>query len=130
LLWSGGFSQVHWLDFWAALVVSLVAASMSTSLLGLVSARFRDVPMIVSSTMQISFFMTPVFWKAEQLSERSRQILYYNPLAAFLDVLRAPLIGSHASAQSWEMVCICLLTLTVLFVVGFVLARRRIAYWV
>jgi len=51
-------------------------------------------------------------------------------LAAFLDVLRAPMLGQQAAAHSWWLVCVCLVALMVFFVAGFVVARRRIAYWV
>ena len=36
-------------------------------LLGLVSTRFRDVPPIVGSFLQVLFFMTPIIWPAEML---------------------------------------------------------------
>jgi lipopolysaccharide transport system permease protein len=130
LWWAEALGQVQWLSWFAGLGVTLLVASMVTGLMGLVSARFRDVPMIVASTMQIAFFITPVMWQPAQLTARAQQLVNWNPLAAFLDVLRAPLLGQQATAQSWWMVCFCLATLMVLFVAGFVVARRRIAYWV
>jgi lipopolysaccharide transport system permease protein len=121
---------VQWLSLLAGLGVTVLAVSMVTGLMGLVSARFRDVPMIVTSTMQIAFFITPVMWQPTQLTARAQQLVNWNPLAAFLDVLRAPMLGQQAAAHSWWMVCVCLVALMVLFVTGFVVARRRIAYWV
>src|SRR5260370_37639162 len=38
-------------------------------LLGLISARFRDVPPIVASFLQVLFFVTPVFWPVEMLGD-------------------------------------------------------------
>ena len=34
-------------------------------LLGMISARFRDVPPIVASIVQVVFFITPIFWPAD-----------------------------------------------------------------
>src|SRR5438132_1419313 len=61
-------------------------------LLGLVSTRFRDVPPIVASFLQVLFFMTPIIWPAEMLG-RWQAFATYNPLFAAIDVVRAPLLG-------------------------------------
>ncbi|HYN78323.1 MAG TPA: ABC transporter permease, partial [Lamprocystis sp. (in: g-proteobacteria)] len=36
-------------------------------LFGLLSARFRDIPLIVGSVLQVVFFLTPVIWRADML---------------------------------------------------------------
>jgi len=38
-------------------------------LLGLISARFRDLLMIVGSIVQVMFFMAPIFWQMDMLPE-------------------------------------------------------------
>ncbi len=98
-------------------------------LLGLISARFRDVPPIVASFLQILFFVTPIFWPIEMLGDW-QAIATLNPLFAAIDVVRAPLLGAATSANSW----IVLLTMTVLgcgvsFAV-FARFRTRIVYWI
>jgi lipopolysaccharide transport system permease protein len=130
LLWAGALGQVRWMALSVGLMVTLLCASMVTALLGLVSARFRDVPMMVTSVTQLAFFITPVMWQPTQLTERAQQLVTFNPLAAFLDVLRAPLLGVDARASSWSMIGVILVIMSALFVSGFVVARRRIAYWI
>jgi ABC-type polysaccharide/polyol phosphate export permease len=98
-------------------------------LLGLVSTRFRDVPPIVASFLQVLFFMTPIIWPVELLGHL-QAIATYNPLFAMVDVLRAPLLGVPTGETSW----IILISMTVLgcaitFVV-FARFRSRIAYWI
>ena len=66
-------------------------------LLGLASARFRDVPPIVDSILRILFFITPVIWMPEFLPERIA-LLDWNPFFHFLEVVRAPLLGSTTGA--------------------------------
>ena len=39
-------------------------------MLGPLSARFRDVPPIMVSIMQLAFFLTPMFWRSEQMRGR------------------------------------------------------------
>jgi ABC-2 type transport system permease protein/lipopolysaccharide transport system permease protein len=98
-------------------------------LLGLVSTRFRDVPPIVGSFLQVLFFMTPIIWPAEMLG-RWQAFATYNPLFAAIDVVRAPLLGVPTAETSW----IILLVVTILGCgVTFALFARfrsRIAYWI
>ena len=50
------------------ILVTLNVALGSISI-GMASARFRDIPQLVGSVIQIAFFMTPVMWKPELLGE-------------------------------------------------------------
>ncbi len=98
-------------------------------LLGLISARFRDVQPIVASFLQVVFFVTPIFWSVEMLGNW-QMIATLNPLFAVIDVVRAPLLGAAPAENSW----IVLLIMTVLgcsasFAV-FARFRTRIAYWI
>ena len=98
-------------------------------LLGLISARFRDVPPIVASFLQVLFFVTPIFWPVELLGDW-QAIATLNPLFAAIDVVRAPLLGTATAANSW-------LVLLLMTVIGcgvtfamFARFRTRIAYWI
>jgi homopolymeric O-antigen transport system permease protein len=98
-------------------------------LLGMISARFRDVPPIVSSIVQVLFFMTPVMWPIEALGENAWWA-QYNPLFAMLDVMRSPLLGMKNAPHSWTL----LVVMTVLGCAGtfafFARFRHRLAFWV
>lgn len=97
--------------------------------LGMISARFRDVPPIVSSFMQVLFFLTPVFWPLDALGPL-RAIVALNPFFAAVDVVRSPLLGVAPAPTSW---LILVLATVIGGVVGFGLFARfrtRIAYWI
>lgn len=98
-------------------------------LLGLISARFRDVPQILASIVQVMFFMTPILWKAEMLPERAL-LLEGNPLYHLLEIVRAPLLGSLPSADSWLFVTALMLSGWAVALLGYTVYRWRIAYWV
>ena len=98
-------------------------------LLGLVSARFRDVPPIVDSILRILFFVTPVIWMPEFLPERIA-LLDWNPFFHFLEVVRAPLLGQPPALRSWLMVLGVTVGGSLLTFLMYVRYRRRIAYWV
>jgi lipopolysaccharide transport system permease protein len=97
-------------------------------LLGAFCARFRDIPPIVGSIMQIAFFVTPVVWRPEQLGANGWW-LPLNPFDALLEVVRAPLLGHPATAQTWGLALLdsgILCGVTWMF---FARIRSRIAYW-
>jgi ABC-2 type transport system permease protein/lipopolysaccharide transport system permease protein len=96
---------------------------------GLLSARFRDIPLIVASLVQVTFFLTPVFWRADQVSGKN-VILKYNPFVYYLDIVRRPLLGETAQLSDWAIVLSLTILGCVLSFILLVLYRRRIAYWV
>jgi ABC-2 type transport system permease protein/lipopolysaccharide transport system permease protein len=97
-------------------------------LLGMISARFRDIPPIIGSIVQVVFFITPIFWPAAGLGDY-RWLAEVNPIYAAIDVLRAPLLGQPTEPHSWLILAI----VTVLGCGGtfvfFARFRTRIAYW-
>jgi ABC-type polysaccharide/polyol phosphate export permease len=97
--------------------------------LGMLCARFRDLPLIMGSVVQVMFFLTPVLWKPEFLG-RHAWAADWNPINHLLEVVRAPLVDGRVPQLSWIVV----IGMTV---VGFALVlplfaryRSRIAYWV
>lgn len=98
-------------------------------LVGLFCARFRDIPQIVASVVQIAFFLTPIFWKAEMLGKFiwAAQI---NPLYHFIEIVRAPLVSGGASLLSWGVVLLITVLGYTVMMLFFTRFRARIAYWV
>jgi ABC-type polysaccharide/polyol phosphate export permease len=98
-------------------------------LLGLICARFRDIPQIVNSLVQMAMFLTPVFWPVEMLG-KNRWAAEVNPLFHFLEIVRRPLMGQNPDPFSW----VAALAVTGAgFFIMFAFFQRyrvRIAYWV
>jgi lipopolysaccharide transport system permease protein len=129
LWWSDMLLHARFGWWLLGLALTICCATLAVALLGAMAARFRDVPMIITSLMQISFFVTPVMWQAQQLTERAQMVVHWNPLAAFLELLRAPLLGRVPSGEAWFMASMVLMVLSVAFLVVYVRIRRRIVYW-
>ncbi len=98
-------------------------------LLGIVSARFRDLPPIVESIMRITFFVTPIIWMPSLLPERA-VLLDFNPFFHVLELVRAPLLGQAPRLVSWLTVSGITLGGGLVTFELFRRYRRRIAYWV
>jgi lipopolysaccharide transport system permease protein len=110
----------------ALLAINGLAASL---FLGMVCARFRDIAPIVASVMQIAFFISPVIWKPELLTNIDHQLLLLNPFYAMMETVRGPLLG-EVTLMPW----VATLLFTVLNCAGtfafFMRFRARIAFWV
>jgi ABC-type polysaccharide/polyol phosphate export permease len=97
--------------------------------LALICARFRDVPQIVASMMQVVFFITPVMFQPEQLSQRGISVLRWNPFASLLEVLTNPVLGMPPSELAL-LSCVVMAVIGLVFIVPF--AGRfapRAVYW-
>ena len=98
-------------------------------LLGTLCARFRDIPPIVASVVQIAFYITPVVWKPEQLGARGWW-LPLNPFDGLLDVVRAPLLSQAPSALAWGSSVGFSVALWAVAWLVFARVRARLAFWV
>jgi ABC-2 type transport system permease protein len=103
---------------------------------GILSTRFRDIGQLLTTVVQLVFFMTPIIWSTQSLTsatgeESSRlKIVELNPMFHYLEITRGPLLGESVQFYHWAIVIGCT-------VVGWVLAmlvmrnyRARVAYWV
>lgn len=96
--------------------------------LAIISARFRDVPQIISSLMQVIFFITPVMFRPHQLG-RNETVILFNPFAHLLAIVRDPLLGSAPAPISW-VVCIGLALIGMIYIFPFAGRHApRVVYW-
>jgi lipopolysaccharide transport system permease protein len=98
-------------------------------ILGMVCARFRDIPPIISNVLQLAFFMSPVLWKPELLGEQQAW-LPLNPFYTLLEVVRGPLVEGGAALEVWASAIGFTLLSCALSFAFFVRFRGRIAFWV
>jgi homopolymeric O-antigen transport system permease protein len=96
---------------------------------GMASARFRDIPPILASVVQVLFFVTPIFWSPEVLG-KWEQLFELNPIFAAIDVIRAPLLGKAPAATSWLVLVATTVIGSGLTFAFFARFRARIAYWI
>ena len=110
------------LFLWNMLWVSL--------LLGTFCTRFRDMPQIVNSLMQVFFYVTPIIWMPNVLNPRSANLLVEpNPVYHLLQIVRAPILGQAPTSMNW-IVSIGVALLGSLFALWFFgKYKKRIAYW-
>jgi ABC-type polysaccharide/polyol phosphate export permease len=99
------------------------------ALLAAVCARYRDMQQLVTNLLQITLFLTPIFWSTDQLTGRMRTLIEFNPLYHLIAIVRDPMLGRAPEPLHW-IVAACLAlagwTAIVLVLTKF---RHRIVYW-
>lgn len=116
LLWPLGFALVLICLSWMALVAAVV------------SARYRDVPVMIGNVLSIVFWFTPLIYFPEMLG-RKRFLADYNPFTHIIALVREPLLGGMPTLNDWLVVLVLTIvgwTATFLFFARF---RARIVYW-
>jgi lipopolysaccharide transport system permease protein len=120
-------------EAWLALpglLLLLLTGFAAAMLLGVLCARFRDIPPIVANLVQLFFFLTPVLWTPALLDPDWVPWLLLNPFYPLLETLRGPLVEGGVGVAVWAA---ALGWTGLLAAAAWALFRRyraRIAYWV
>lgn len=114
--------------FLPALFLVVINGVFIALVLGPLCARFRDIPMIVASIIQLAFFMTPIIWTAEALEGRGL-VLAANPFYHFMEIIRDPLLGGTATAVNWAVCCGITVGMGLFATFFFARYRARVVYW-
>jgi lipopolysaccharide transport system permease protein len=109
------------------LILNLLWMMMIVSV---ICARFRDITQIVTNAVQVLFYITPVIWSAEIMTNRiGNSLLYGNPFYSLITIVRAPLLGDMPSALNWTIAA-------GMAVIGWIVALwfygnrlKRVPYW-
>ena len=115
-----------------AFLLWIVDAMAVSLLLGIFGARFRDIPPIIGSIVQIAFYLTPVMWSPVMLAHRGLSVVFiqWNPFFALLEIVRGPLLGNTFEIDAWRMALGYSVVLILVASLAFAHARARIAYWI
>lgn len=112
------------------LLLLVLNLSWVALLLGVVCARYRDLPQIVASAIQVAFYLTPIMWMPSLLSDSTATyLLDRNPIFHLLQVVRAPLLGEWPSSEDWLVSGGLLLVGWLITIAVYGRYKRRIAYW-
>jgi ABC-type polysaccharide/polyol phosphate export permease len=122
--------KLSWITFAAipGLMLIIVNGFWCAILLGMLSARFRDLPQIVANMLQITFFATPIFWHAKLIT--TKIVVTANPFYHFIEVVRAPLLGETPSLLSWAVVGAVTVVGSSVTLIVFRRFRHRISVWI
>jgi lipopolysaccharide transport system permease protein len=112
------------------LLLSTIIIAWIAFLAAILCTRYRDLSQIVTSILQIAFYITPIIWMPNMLTGRSSFLfLDMNPFFHIIEVIRAPLLGTFPTPTNWLFsLAIALLGwVGTLWVYG--KSKNRISYW-
>ncbi|WP_344857922.1 ABC transporter permease [Amycolatopsis ultiminotia] len=115
-----------------------LTACWAALLLGIISTRFRDIPQVINSLIQLLFYGTPIVWPVDQLLAGGVRdgvswalpFIKANPLYHFMQVTRSPLLGQAVGWTSWVVVGAITIVGWALALVAMRNYRSRVSYWV
>ncbi len=112
------------------LALTLINLTWVAVVLGIVCSRYRDLTQIVTSSVQVLFYLTPIMWMPKHLPAGAAfYLLALNPVYHLIEVVRAPLLGEFPAPTNWvvSLTLALLGSLFALLVYG--RFKRRIPYW-
>lgn len=119
---------------WATLLVipGLILIALNAlwigMLLGTLCTRFRDIPPVVATIMQMMFLLTPILWRPDQVSGRAA-IAKLNPFYYFIELVREPLLGRPGSLLVWTVTILITLVGLMVALPFYGRFRDRVVYW-
>lgn len=126
--------SVHfgWGALWALAGLFLLGAVsfLMIAVFAHLNVRFRDLPHVASSALQVLFFATPIIWPPETLRfGKLRWVMDLNPFYHLLEVIRRPLLMSEpASYVNYLAVMLLIIVLLILVWLCMKTYSLRIAY--
>ncbi|WP_242011297.1 ABC transporter permease [Acetobacter fallax] len=98
-------------------------------LFGSIGARYRDIPPIIASALQVAFYVTPIIWSVKQLGARGWWLIF-NPFYSLLEIVRGPLTGVVPPLMIWIVALGISVSLWLMSLLVFSRSRARLAFWI
>lgn len=99
------------------------------TLSGMLGARFRDFYQIITSLVQVVFFLTPIMWMTDSLPERLHWIVDYNPFNQFINLIRQPLLNHTISLHTLTVVTVISCIGFLIYACSMMKYKHRIVFW-
>ncbi len=124
-IWPGWSLPIAFLG----LFLLIINLGWMALLAAIISTRFRDIPPLITSILQVLFFMTPVIWHAGDLPKRLA-FMTANPFYHLLEIVRAPLLDQGLQPVSIFITLVLALVGWAITFFMFSMTRHRIIYWI
>jgi lipopolysaccharide transport system permease protein len=98
-------------------------------ILGVLSSRFRDIPLIITNLVQLVFFTTPILWRADTLPPDRAWVAWVNPFYFLVENVREPLLGNAPPPLFWSITAAITAVNLAVGALLFARFRARLAYW-
>lgn len=132
LIFFGKFTIVGILYAIPGLVLLILTSYGVMGTTAYIGMRFRDVQHAITGLLSLLFVSSPVIYPAEILVQRGLEfVVYFNPIAAFLEIVRYPILNSSFADGVYYIVALG--TASVFIFTRFYFQKtwgRYIVFWV
>lgn len=120
-----------WQTLWVLPGIILVALNLLwiNLIFGMLGARYRDFEYAVAALVPLLFFVSPVLYRPGYLPF-SAELIWLNPISHFIELIRAPLLGTTPPLHTLLVTGGLALFGWMLTIAFFNTRRNRIAFWV
>ena len=102
------YEQIQPTELIFLLPVAMVSAVIFGQGLGMIAAiiqvKFRDLKQIVDLIVRAGFFLSGVFFGAEIIPEDKLDLFFYNPIAVFIEMSRAAVLGDMGVLDQYVII--------------------------
>jgi len=116
--------------FFLALLITTISMFSVGMLFAMIGARFRDVPQVLTSLLQVGFLLTPIMWRADMVPGRAILAVYLNPFYYFVELIRSAVLNVSPPAIVYKGSVAIALAGTAIMLLFFSRFRHRIPFWV
>lgn len=129
MLFFGNTINFNFLLIIPALLLVIINLFWIGLFLSIFCSRYRDMTQIVTSFVNLLFFITPVIWEPSMVSPSKQLLIHLNFLSTLLDLLRLPLLGLVPSISYWLVAIGTAIIGLSLSLWLFAKKLNRITYW-
>jgi ABC-type polysaccharide/polyol phosphate export permease len=108
-------------------LIMIIQAVLTTGIaliIGTLNVFYRDIHYIVSVSLMLLFYLTPVFYRSQTIVGNYRMILGLNPVAVLIDNYRAVLF--YGQAPQWSLLFSVGFISVILSWVGYLIYRNHL----
>ena len=129
VLFSGVEITPAMLTIVPAILLLLLTAPAVAILFALAGVIFRDFQHVVTNSMRILLFITPIFW-VDSGGGGLRGLLYHwNPLTHYIEIVRQPVVSGSVPFNSWAIALAVSLVLSAGALLALGKFNRKIVFW-
>ena len=128
IAYYGESSLSAWLSLPAAIMIYLINGFWVAIVFGALCSRLRDLSHLITTSMQIMFFLTPIIWRVEDIGGAAR-FVKFNPFVYYIDLIRVPVQTGSWPVESWLFVGVFTAFGCLFALISFAYSRERIIFW-
>lgn len=128
LIWFKIFPGLPILWALVGLVLMVVNLTWVGLLLAMVATRFRDMPQIVNATLQLVFFLSPIFWTPTPALSGS-PLIWANPFYFSIESVREPLLHGRMPIQTASFLVPLAIVGWAVTLLTYTQTRRRVVHY-